>query len=74
VALSRDGKLLASASEDETVRLSDVVARREKAVLKGHADGTAVAMSGDGKLVASQGGDDTVRAARRPPSKDTRPK
>ena len=63
VAFSPDGKTLASASADDTVRLWNVATRRPiGAPLRGHTnDVRSVAFSPDGKTLASGSADDTVR-------------
>src|SRR5262249_10857356 len=62
VAFSPDGKLLASASGDNTVRLWDTSSGEAKQTLAGHSSSVrAVAFSPDGKLLASTSDDNTVR-------------
>ena len=54
VALSPDGRTLASSSSDETIRLWDLRRRKLKATLEGHVDRvSAIAFSPDGKTLAS---------------------
>jgi WD40 repeat protein/uncharacterized caspase-like protein len=61
VVYSPDGRILASASEDRSVKLWDVATRREIRTLMGHSDRVeSVAFSPDGKLVASSGDDGRV--------------
>jgi WD40 repeat protein len=62
VAFSPDGKLLASASLDRTVKLWDASSGAALQTLEGHSDSvSAVAFSPDGKLLASASHDRTVK-------------
>ncbi|KAF1811524.1 WD40 repeat-like protein [Eremomyces bilateralis CBS 781.70] len=62
IAFSPDGKILASASRDHTVRLWDVPSGAALETLECHTnDVYAVAFSLDGKRLASASGDHTVR-------------
>ncbi len=62
VAFSGDGKWLASASDDQTVRLWDPAMGKPLRVLVGHKGWVwGVAFSPDGKLLASSGHDRSVR-------------
>lgn len=62
LALSKDGKFLASGSKDTTVKIWDLAAGKETQTLKGHTDDViSVGFSPDGKQVVTTSMDKTVR-------------
>jgi WD40 repeat protein/serine/threonine protein kinase len=62
VAYSPDGRQLASAGSDHTVRVWNLATRKEERSIRGHtAEVVAVAFAPDGRTVASASSDTTVR-------------
>ncbi len=62
VALSPDGRLIASASADQTVKLWDTATGREVRTLRGHAKSVdRVAFSPDGRILATSSRDLTIK-------------
>ena len=62
LTVSRDGKILASAGEDQTARLWDVATGKLLATLKGHTNiVNSMAFSPDGRKVATGSDDETVK-------------
>ena len=62
VAFSPDGKVLATASDDNTIKLWNLATKQEIRTLKGHSGWIwAVAISPDGKILASGSADKTIK-------------
>ena len=62
MAFSPDGRLLATASRDDTARLWDPATGEHLRTLTGHTDGVwGVAFSPDGRLLATASNDSTAR-------------
>jgi len=62
IALSPDGKLIASGSIDRIIRICDLSNGKEVSSVRGHFDDVIkVAFSPDGKILASASFDGTIR-------------
>ncbi|MGA9593274.1 MAG: hypothetical protein WBS18_09265, partial [Candidatus Acidiferrales bacterium] len=61
IAFSPDSRLLASGSEDRTIKLWNAASGKKVRTLSGHSDAVnCVAFSPDGRWLASGGADDNV--------------
>jgi WD40 repeat protein len=71
VAFSPDGKTLASASRDTTIRIWDIATAKQLTTVQGHADfALRLAFSPDGKTLASGGADEKIEDRRNNPLAD----
>ena len=67
VNFSADGRMLATASDDKTVKLWSLPTQRFMCTLAGHSNWVRSAqISPDGRLVASAGDDRCIKVRRRP--------
>src|SRR5882762_9978945 len=62
ISFSPDGKLIASSSEDHTIKLWDAVTGKQLRTVMGGGDSVyTIAFSPDGKVIASGGFDSAIR-------------
>ena len=73
MAFSPDGRLLATSSDDKTVRLWDPATGEHRRTLAAHGEVTGVAFSPDGQLLASCSDDRRCGCGTRPPARTSHP-
>ncbi|MFM6280855.1 MAG: WD40 repeat domain-containing protein, partial [Dolichospermum sp.] len=62
IAVTPDGKTVISGSNDETIKIWDLVTGTEKLTFKGHSNSVnAIALTPDGKTVISGSSDNTIK-------------
>ena len=62
VAVTRDNKYIISGSEDKTIRIWNLLEKRQETVLQGHLNGVdSVAVTSDNKYIVSGSFDNTIR-------------